>query len=222
MPPFEPLHPVFRASQPLAQGVCVLEGPLYSYFATSNTAPSRTPRPPTEKPPTISKGASAEATRRSRAIGSKTPMSCSSWRAPTPPRARRPSSAGAREACAPVFFGRGWCGPGRGRRWRSPSAASERSEFSTRTSRPGLAASSITSWPRSCRARKTTVRPPIVHQRPGRQRRFRGGARPHLRGPHQRRFERPLRRARAADDRERVANRAEPPGHRGQLEESLP
>ena len=32
LPPFEPVHPVFRASQPLAQGVCVLEGALYSYF----------------------------------------------------------------------------------------------------------------------------------------------------------------------------------------------
>ena len=30
--PFEPSHPPFRASQPVAQGVAVLEGSIYSYF----------------------------------------------------------------------------------------------------------------------------------------------------------------------------------------------
>ena len=32
LPPYRPTHPVFRASQPLAQGVAVLEGSMYSYF----------------------------------------------------------------------------------------------------------------------------------------------------------------------------------------------
>jgi pyruvate ferredoxin oxidoreductase alpha subunit len=32
LPPFEPKHPVFRASQPMAQGVAVLEGATYSFF----------------------------------------------------------------------------------------------------------------------------------------------------------------------------------------------
>jgi pyruvate ferredoxin oxidoreductase alpha subunit len=32
LPPFEPNHPPFRASQPIAQGVAVLDGPTYSYF----------------------------------------------------------------------------------------------------------------------------------------------------------------------------------------------
>ena len=32
LPPFEPNHPPFRASQPMAQGVAVLDGPTYSYF----------------------------------------------------------------------------------------------------------------------------------------------------------------------------------------------
>ncbi len=32
LPPFRPKHPVFRASQPVAQGVAVLEGSTYSYF----------------------------------------------------------------------------------------------------------------------------------------------------------------------------------------------
>jgi pyruvate ferredoxin oxidoreductase alpha subunit len=32
LPPFEPTHPVFRASQPVAQGVAVLDGSAYSYF----------------------------------------------------------------------------------------------------------------------------------------------------------------------------------------------
>lgn len=32
LPAFEPVQPVFRASQPVAQGVAVLEGSLYSYF----------------------------------------------------------------------------------------------------------------------------------------------------------------------------------------------
>ncbi len=32
IPPFEPNHPVFRASQPVAQGVAVLDGNQYSYF----------------------------------------------------------------------------------------------------------------------------------------------------------------------------------------------
>ncbi len=32
LPPFQPKHPVFRASQPVAQGVAVLDGPTYSYF----------------------------------------------------------------------------------------------------------------------------------------------------------------------------------------------
>jgi pyruvate ferredoxin oxidoreductase alpha subunit len=32
LPPFSPNHPVFRASQPLAQGVAVLEPATYSYF----------------------------------------------------------------------------------------------------------------------------------------------------------------------------------------------
>jgi pyruvate ferredoxin oxidoreductase alpha subunit len=32
LPPLVPKHPVFRASRPLAQGVAVLEGSIYSYF----------------------------------------------------------------------------------------------------------------------------------------------------------------------------------------------
>ena len=32
LPPFEPSHPGFRASSPVAQGVAVLEGSIYSYF----------------------------------------------------------------------------------------------------------------------------------------------------------------------------------------------
>ncbi len=32
LPPFEPNHPPFRASAPIAQGVAVLDGPTYSYF----------------------------------------------------------------------------------------------------------------------------------------------------------------------------------------------
>lgn len=32
LPAFEPVQPVFRASQPVAQGVAVLEGSIYSYF----------------------------------------------------------------------------------------------------------------------------------------------------------------------------------------------
>lgn len=32
LPPFEPHHPGFRASKPMAQGVAVLEGAVYSYF----------------------------------------------------------------------------------------------------------------------------------------------------------------------------------------------
>ena len=32
LPPYQPKHPVFRASQPMAQGVAVLDGSSYSYF----------------------------------------------------------------------------------------------------------------------------------------------------------------------------------------------
>lgn len=32
LPEFEPVHPTFRASQPVAHGVAVLEGAMYSYF----------------------------------------------------------------------------------------------------------------------------------------------------------------------------------------------
>ena len=32
LPPFEPQHPGFRASQPVAQGVAVMDGATYSYF----------------------------------------------------------------------------------------------------------------------------------------------------------------------------------------------